>query len=239
MKVRTIIVEDEENLREGIKSLLALDDEIEVIGEAASVVEAKRLIETLKPDFLILDIKLEDGNSFTLLQEINYIDFSLIFITAFNDFAIKAFRFAALDYLLKPIDPEELKEALRKVKQHQCVLQEIQINQLKKTEEESQIIIRIADGHVIVRFDELVRCQADEGYTHFFMSDGSRHIISKSLKEYEQILPTHKFIRTHQSHIINKTFVERFDVHGVQLKNSKLIPISTRKKKGVLEWLRG
>ncbi len=240
--LRTIIIEDEINVREALIKLLRLiDNTIEVIATTGHIEEAKLLIQQHKPQLVFLDIELEDGTGFDLLQQLGTIDFKLIFTTAYNQYAIKAFKFSAIDYLLKPIDPTELSDAVRRAKseistaqKHQELIEVLNNNISKK---EEKIVLKTTEQRYVIFVKDIIRLEADGAYTLFVTANNSI-IVSKHLKFYENLL-NDNFIRCHQSHLVNKNHIIGIDKNNILLlTNEEKVPVSTRKKSEVIKYVK-
>lgn len=248
--LRVLIVDDEPIIRKDLESLLKPYKDFIVVGTCGSVTEAKILINATQPDLLLLDIQLSDGTGFDLLQSLEKISFNTIFITAYNEYAIKAIKYGALDYLLKPIDEMELREALQKVKAGRQEALEVKeslevarahmSNNNESNGVRSRIVLRSQYFLQVVAFDEIIYCQNDGGYTHFHLVDKRKIVVSKSIKEYDELLPHQMFLRPHQSYLVNVNFIDRFHKEGyLILKGGQEIPVSTRKKEHVISFLTG
>lgn len=245
MMLKAVIIDDEEFLRAMIRNILTDNfPEVDIVAEADSVSDGVAAIETSKPDLVFLDIEIKEGVGFDILEKIKYKDFKLIFITAFNDFAIKAFKFSAVDYILKPINEEEFLTAVRRaVSELEKPLLKEQIenffNNYQHLQNKKLVLRTIEDIH-IVNINDIVRCESDNSYTTFHIRDGETIIISKSIKEYSEILSEFGFIRPHQSHLINMNFIKRLDKSDggfLIMKDGKEIPVSTRRKQNLLQIL--
>ena len=242
--INAVIIDDDSNLRSGMKGLLALfAPQIEIIGEAATVLDGITAIESLKPQVIFLDIQLTDGTGFDILEKITdkygKVESQVIFITAHEEFAIKAFRFSALDYLLKPVDPGELKKVIEKInktieKNNEFSTIELLLENVKKEKNNfKRIALSNSDG--IHQFDiaDIIRCESDDNYTKFFMKNGRIILISKTLKEYEELLKDSGFLRVHQSHLINLKYLKSYikkEGGNIIMQDNTNIPISQRKK---------
>ena len=239
--MKSIIVEDKEYIRKGLLNLLStIDAEVEVIGECESVQEAIIVTKTCKPELVFLDINLSDGTAFDFLDKLETIDFKIIFITAYEEYALRALKIGAVDYLLKPVDVEELKMALQKVAKLTAADQQNQIAKAKQvfTNEGNHIILSFHDSYQVINLDELIYCESDKGYTTFYCSDGNKYLVSKTLKDFEERLLAANFQRPHQSFMINMKFVDKYDKSGtIYLKNGTKIPVSSRKKETFLSSL--
>ena len=239
--MKAIIVEDKEYIRKGLLNLLAIiDAPVEVIGECESVQEAVIVAKTCKPELVFLDINLSDGTAFDFLDQLESIDFKIIFITAYEEYALRALKIGAVDYLLKPVDVDELKAALQKVEKLTAADQKNNIAKAKQVfnNEGNHIILSFHDSYQVINLDELIYCESDKGYTTFYCVDGKKHLVSKTLKDFEDRLLEAKFQRPHQSFMINMKFVDKYDKSGtIYLKNGTKIPVSSRKKETFLSSL--
>lgn len=232
--MRALIIEDKEYIRKGLIGLLQmLKTDIEVVGECESVKEALVVTGSCRPDLIFLDINLTDGTAFDFLEQVENITFKVIFITAHEEYALKALKEGAIDYLLKPLDLEELEIALLKLERTSIATQEQQINTVRSIYKKDvpKMIISLHDSFQVIDLEELLYCESDKGYTTFHCSDGKKHVVSKTLKEFEQRLSKVNFVRVHQSYIVNLAFIDKYDKSGViHLKSGKRIPVSSRKK---------
>lgn len=232
--MQSIIVEDKAYIRKGLLNLLELiETDVKVVGECESVKEAVIVANACKPELIFLDINLTDGNAFEFLEQTEHLNFKVIFITAYEEFALKALKMGAVDYLLKPVDVEELKIALDKVKQLSVSEQKQKISVAKRVwqNQDDKLILSLQDSFQVVDLNELMFCESDKGYTTFYCNDGKKHLVSKTLKEFEERLTDANFTRPHQSFMVNLKFIDKYDKSGViHLKNGKKIPVSSRKK---------
>ncbi|MFK8044304.1 MAG: LytR/AlgR family response regulator transcription factor [Crocinitomicaceae bacterium] len=211
---------------------------IEIIGNANGVVSGAKLIKSLQPDLVFLDIQMPDGSGFDLLEILDDTNFKLIFTTASDEFAIKAFKFSAIDYLLKPIDPDDLIQAVSKI--------DSQINpterlELLKTNLDTpkKLALNTVDKIHIVDVKDIIRLESNINYTKFYFKDNSKLLVTKTLKEFDKLLSEHGFIRVHQSHLIAKNQIKAFLKQNgeIQLKDDSRIPVSTRKKTILMEMI--
>ena len=232
--MKTLIVEDKAYIRKGLLNLLQLiDTDVEVIGECESVKDAVIVANACKPDLIFLDINLLDGTAFDFLEQTENLTFRIIFITAYEEYALKALKIGAVDYILKPVDVDDLQIAIEKVKNLPVIEQKQQIKTVKEAwnNEDSKLILSLHDSFQVVDLNELMYCESDKGYTTFYCSEGKKYLASKTLKEFEERLTTANFIRPHQSFIVNLKFIDKYEKSGViYLKNGKKIPVSFRKK---------
>lgn len=242
--ITAILIDDDQNLREGMKKLLALfAPTIKIIGEADSVASGIAAMETLKPQVVFLDIQLNDGTGFDILEKTaeknSAINSHIVFITAHEQYAIKAFRFSALDFLLKPVDPEELQKVIKKIEKvverkndfaHIDLLLE---NIRKNVDNFKRIALSTSDGIHLFDISDIIRCESEDNYTKFYIENHKPILISKTLKEYEELLAEHNFERIHQSHLINlkylKSYIKKDGGYVVMADGSKLA-ISQRKR---------
>uniref|UniRef100_UPI0040498BFF LytR/AlgR family response regulator transcription factor n=1 Tax=Flavobacterium sp. TaxID=239 RepID=UPI0040498BFF len=242
--ITALLIDDDQNLRNGMRQILNIyAPEISIIGEASNVKTGIESIETLKPKVVFLDIQLGDGTGFDILEQLakrnGKVTSHIVFITAHEEYAIKAFRFSALDFLLKPVDPEELQKVIMKIKevlnQHDSFAHiDLLIENIrKKTNHFNKIALSTSDGIHLFEISDIIRCESEDNYTRFFIKDSKSILISKTLKEYEELLVSHQFERIHQSHLINlsylKSYIKKDGGYVVMTDNSHL-PISQRKK---------
>lgn len=249
--ITALLIDDDSNLRNGMKSLLArYAPEIRIIGEADSVETGVSLLLQNPPQVVFLDIHLGDGSGFDLLEEVNQrgkLNSQIVFITAHEQYAIKAFRFSALDFLLKPVDPEELQKVIEKLQQvidkndsvaHIDLLLE---NIRKKVDNFKRIALSNSDGIHLFEVSDIIRCESEDNYTKFYIKNSKPILISKTLKEYEELLTEHGFERIHQSHLINlaylKSYIKKDGGYVIMADNANL-PISQRKKERLQELLK-
>jgi len=242
--IRCVIVEDEAKSRETLRGLLQrFCPDVLVVGEGTGVQSGREAIQQNNPDLVFLDIEMPDGSGFRLLEKIDEINFEVVFTTAFEQFAIKAIRYAALDYLLKPIVPDELVAAVEKVKSikerksNQKNI-EVLLNNLRPGALESKkIVLSTSEKIHVVEIENIIRCESDNYYTHFYFKGGRHLLISKTLKDVESLLQEGNFIRPHKSHLINIRFIQNFnrDEATISLTDGSKIPVSRRKKEKILE----
>ncbi len=232
--LRIAVIDDEINIRKGIiKILKLLSANYEVVGEAPSIIEAKTILQNKTPDVVLLDIELEDGSAFELLKQLPSIDFKLIFITAFNQYAIKAFKFNAIDYLLKPIDPVELKAVLNKVEA--TIHDEQEVKKLlenlaqNKNMDVPKIVIKTTENTHFITVTDILYCEAKGAYTKI-VTEHIEILASKNLKHFQELLSDYSFMRTHQSYLVNKMHVIGLKKETVLLNDTLAIPVSLRRK---------
>lgn len=220
-------------LQEDIRSYCS---EIDLVGEADGVVSGAKLIKEIQPDLVFLDIQMPDGSGFDLLEILPNTNFKVIFTTASDAFALKAFKFSAIDYLLKPIDPDDLKEAVQRAKSQSSTFERLSL--LKENMQGSKkIALNTLEKIQIVKIDAIVRCESSVNYTTFYFEDGTKLLVTKTLKEFDKLLSDYTFLRVHQSHLVNTEFIKEFLKSNGELvmKDGTKVPVSTRKKAVVME----
>lgn len=245
---RVMILEDEEVHVRVMRDLLGRNyPELEIVGEIASIAEAPEMLKNLQPDLVFMDVMLPPGTSFDLLQSLPTIDFEIIFTTSYEEFAVRAFRLSAVDYLVKPIVKEELDAAIAKFKQQIGAKQGMQ--NLKVLLEninaprggQQKIALPTFTGFLFVSVKDILRCESDNTYTTFFLQDGKNIIVSRTLKECEQLLSEYRFCRIHNSHLVNLDYVTEY-IRGeggqVKMADGTHIDVSRRKKEEFLMQLR-
>jgi two-component system LytT family response regulator len=242
--MRIVIIDDEESVRSSLSKIILQEfDDSEIVAEAGTVQTGLEVLKNHKPDLLLLDIQLPDGTGFDLLRRVNRFDSKLIFITAFEEYAIKAFKFSALDYLLKPFDPEEVRKALARVKEAidledtQLKLNAFLSNIQNISSEVKKIVVRTSKSIHLVNVQDIMHCQSDGNYTSIYLNGGKKLIVSRTLKEFEQMLEPYGFFRLHQSHLTNLNYLDHFNREREQvvLKNNTSLPVSSRKKDQLLK----
>lgn len=241
--IKALIIDDELNARESIMHLCQLSfKEVEIVGQADGVATGIEAINTWQPDLVFLDIQLEDGSGFDILEQLSEINFQLIFITAFNEYAIRAFKFAAIDYLMKPINPQEFVSAVKQVitsqeKEGMQAKYNAFISHIKESlAEHKKIILKTAESIHLIKVNDIIRCEADKGYTEFFLRSGKKILVSKGLKDFDEMLSDFGFIRTHQSHLINLDYISSFEKSDggyILMTDKSTVPVSSRKKEYV------
>lgn len=245
--MNAIIVEDELRSREFLKNLVEeFCPQVKILAMASSVDEAVEMIERLKPGLVFLDIEMHTGTGFDVLQKLKERNFHVIFTTAYDHYAIRAIKFSAVDYLLKPIDVEELQDAVKKVTEkiadnssRQTL--DILLQNLKQTAtEDFSITLSTNEGLEFLPLKNIIRLEASGPYTHFFIKDNRKVIISRHMKEYEMLLADHYFFRVHNSHMINMKEVNRMvrtDGGYAIMSDGSEIAISSKKKEEFMQLL--
>ena len=247
--LKAIIVDDQlkaiKTLRQDL--LFLFPNSVQVIGESTTIEEAVILFKEFKPDLIFLDIDLKIGTGFDFLKQISafdYANYDIIFTTAFNQFAIKAIKYSAFDYLLKPVDRDELENSInrliscRTTKQTKSKIELIlETEAIATNSKEKRIALTTAEEIHFVKIKDILRCEASHNYTTFYLVNSQKILVAKTIKEYEGILKYHSFVRTHQSHLVNLNYVSSFikEDGGVLLMNNKVrVPVSRRKKEEVI-----
>jgi len=240
-----IIIEDLPDAMQLLKSNLeAHHPEIKVIDTAQSVVEAAKVLRKKQPDIIFLDIMLGDGTGFDILEIFPDLKSKIIFVTASDQYAIKAFKFAAIDYVLKPYSDEELNQAIVRAKE-QIQPDEERLSILKDTlsapeKKPDKISLHTLDKIIIVNLNDIVRCESDSNNTIFHLQNGKKVFVTKTLKYFSDLLKPYEFLRIHQSHLINIQCISAFiktDGGYLMLKNGENVPVSVRKKSEVIDIL--
>ena len=240
--IKALIIDDEPAAANVLQLIIERNTpEIKQLRIANHIAEAHALLNNFKPDLVFLDIMMPEKNGFEFLNELSNINFELIFTTAFNEFAIRAIRFSALDYLLKPLNAEELRSAIDRFlakqdhkKQTEALLQNLLQNLGKKEEDDFKLAVPTTTGAVFFAPTDIIRLEGEGNYTRFFLKDGRKHMSSKTMKEYEEILLQHSFLRIHKSHLVNKAFIENYHNEGaVILKDKTQLPVSRQRKQQV------
>lgn len=244
--MKLYILEDEIRILQHILQIIKKIEYLEVVGFAAEIAIAEKEIPALKPDIILADIRLKDGDSFHLFQEIGITDFQVIFLTAYDQYAIQALNLGAFGYLLKPIDEVLLTTTLNKCYHHRehesfgqqqlAIAKEHYLSQ--GVNATKRIALKSVEYIEVVSIEDIMFCKSDKGYTSFYLSDGREIVVSKGLKEYENLLTPFGFLRCHQSYLVNFKYVKKYYREGyLQMENKENILVSSRKKEEVLRYL--
>lgn len=243
--IKTIIVDDEPAARETIA--LVIENQfksLKIEAQTGSVKESVEAINRIKPEILFLDVDLPDGTGFDILKAVDYKEIKVIFTTAYQEYAIQAIKFSAFDYILKPAKPGEIVSVINRV-----IAETIEPDNQKKIEAvlsgfqkggvPQKIVLKTLERIYVVNLDEIIRCESENNYTVFFLTDGNKIMVSKSLKTYEEMLGSAGFKRVHQSHLINPSFIRHFEKQEggylVMSDNSK-VPVSAQQKQNLLNY---
>ncbi len=244
--LRTLIIDDEAHMRDTLAKILARRcPRVQVVGEAQNVASGLSAIRDLHPDLVLLDIQMPDGSGLDLLNALPSIDFRIIFVTAYDQYAIQAIKFSAVDYLLKPVNPEELEEAVGKadqIIQTQFSLQMQALEENLKTipRQKKKIILKTTENIHLVDLQDIVSCESADNYTIIHTRSEGRIMVSKTLKEYDELLADCGFFRVHKSFLINVNHIKRFEKQDggqIVLTNDIKIPVASRKRDELLEML--
>ena len=241
--MRAIVVDDEAGARGALINLLRnYFEDIEIIGEADGVESGKKVITEKKPDLLFLDVQMQDGTGFDLLAGIDRSNLQVIFVSAHDYFAITAIKVSAVDYLVKPVEPVELQKAIDKIRQQKSLTEvqkklDLLLTNVNKIE---KIALPSLNGIEFVKLDDIVRCEAESNYTVFYLINGDKVTVSKTLKDYEDILSQNNFFRIHKSVIINIKYLKKYikgDGGSVIMEDGSELLVSRRRKDDFLEAL--
>jgi two-component system LytT family response regulator len=248
--IKALIIDDVEKARSALKSdIKTYCPNVQVIGEADGVESGLQLIKSTTPDVIFLDIRMSDGSGFDLIAKLRQqgtISFQIIFTTAYDEYAIKAFKFSAIDYLLKPVDHEDLIQAVQKIK-----VQDVQ-NSLKENMElllesmkgiktsNKRIALNSVDKVQVVNVDDIIQCESQKNYTLFYLTNKKQVLVTRTLKEFEDMFEGDNFLRVHHSHLINVKHLKEYiktDGGYALMSDGSQIPVSVRKKEQLLSLL--
>ena len=238
MKKKVLIIDDENRTRDFVKKMIdSFNLDLDVYTDGENVETGIEAINRIQPDILLLDIQMPDGTGFDVLNSIETKNFEVIFITAYQEYAIKAIKFSALDYILKPIDSEELHSSIitaidclefkREETQFVALENNIQPNNRRK------LVLKTQECVFVVDLNEIIRCEADKNYTFFYLNSGKKILVSRTLKDYETMLNGYGFFRIQQSHLINLEYLDRYDKQqggAIIMKDGTSVPLSPAKK---------
>jgi two-component system LytT family response regulator len=248
--IKAVIIDDEPAMQEVNSSLLKeYFPEIKQVGIANSIESGFVLINSQDPDLVLLDIELTDGSSFQLLQKLRPYNFKVVFITGFDSFAIRAIKFSATDFILKPVNETEFQQAIQRaveqIQRNENIEPQANVlmNSLKKEMQSKKLVLRTSDSMHIVDISDIYFCKSDNSYTTFYFEGDEKIMVSKSLKDYEGLLTEYGFYRPHQSFLVNLNHIKKVDKTDggfIIMRNKKEIPVSSRQMKklvGLLEKL--
>lgn len=239
--MNAVIIDDEQHARENIRLIVENSfNEINIVGETVTIKNAINLINKTQPELIFLDVNLTDGTSFEILKKVNHKLFKIIFITAYQEYAIQAIKFSAFDYIIKPVNPVELIAAVKKVMdEHQtqdnfdAKIDAFFSNFNSITPEQKKIVVKTSDKIHIVDIRNIIRCESENSYTTIYLNTNKHIVVSKSLKSYEEMLQPMGFMRVHQSHLINCNYISYYDKQlggALVMTDNSQIPISIQKK---------
>ena len=244
-KLRAIIIDDEKHCAETLEWQLSnFCPSVELIGMYSSPIEGFAAIKKLNPDLVFLDIEMPKMNGFQLLKSLDEVNFGVIFTTAFDQFAVQAFKVSAIDYLVKPIDDDELQLAVEKAeksnRKETGVSVEFLLEQMQEKKLSNRVFLPTLNGLEFIDKRTVIRCESDSNYTTVYFENEDKMVISKTLKEFEDLLPERHFFRVHHSHIVNLLLVQKYvrgDGGHLVMKNGNIVPVSRAKKQLLLEYL--
>ncbi len=243
--IKAVIIDDEQDGRSVLNTLITKNCSwIKVVALCDSASSGQKAIESFKPDLVFLDIEMPFGNGFSMLEKFTTIDFEVIFVTAYSHYAIKAIKFSALDYIMKPIDEKELVAAINKFSQQTSKMNNERVSLFMKNIKTDvsggfkQIALPTREGYIFVSLDDIIRCEGDGNYTAFIFLNGEKVLVSKTLKEFESTLSDFNFVRVHKSHLINLKHVKKY-IRGeggtVFMVDNSEIEVSRRNKEDFLK----
>ncbi len=245
--MKVLIVDNEKEVRGLLKDMIAsISADAYIVEEAEGVETGLHKINTFQPDVIFLDVEMNDGTGFDLMNRVSNPAFQLVFTTAHNKYAVQAFKCSAIDYLLKPVDITELELALQKAKTNisgSSLSKQMEILMLQLTAKEpkdKQIVLKDSEASYFVKVQDILYCEAEGSYTKFYLAGEQPIVISKNLSTYEEILGVYGFIRTHHSYLVNPSHIKLYDKTDggtLLLHNGQTVPISHRKKDFVLHML--
>lgn len=247
MIIKAVVIDDEPGMQ-AINCRLLSDyfPEINVVGKAESVESALALIKAQTPDLVLLDIELADGSGFEILQKLQPYSFKVVFVTGFDAFAIQAFKYSALDYLLKPVNQNDFKQAIGRavalIENNETTNPQLEVlmQVINQQMHHKKLVLKTSESMHIVEIDKIYFCKSDNSYTTFYFENDPKILVSKSLKEYESLLAHHGFFRAHQSYLVNLNHVSKVDKSDggfIVMNNKHEIPISSRQMKSLIHML--
>lgn len=239
--IRTVIIDDEQGARNVIRELIQrLCPNVEIVGEGNNVDSGYKVIKDKQPDLVLLDVEMPGGSGFNILERLENVNFKIIFITAFDQYALKAIKASAVDYILKPVNSKELTEAIKKVENSEFQKGRIAslLSNVKSKNGINKLAIYNTGKIFFLEIKDIIRCEAEGSYTFIYMLDGKKYLSSKALKEYDDLLNDRHFFRIHRSHLINLQMVESFekgDRDVVNLKDKSNVEVSRKKRTEFVE----
>jgi two-component system LytT family response regulator len=241
--MRVVIIDDESGARNNLARLIENNfPEIELVGQADGVAKGKELIESVKPDLAFLDVQMQDGTGFDLLKLLDLSKMQVVFVSAYDHFAITAIKFSAVDYLLKPVELEDMKNAIDKInkgKTDSDLQQKIDLL-LSNINRIDKIALPSLSGIEFVKLADIIRCESDNNYTNFYLLGGEKIVVSKTLKDFEEMLEAKGFFRTHKSHIINMNYLKKYikgEGGSVIMEDGSEVLVSRRRKEDFMNVL--
>lgn len=243
--MKVAIIDDEADARSTLRHFLIQIQTGFEVREASTVATGVELINSYNPDLVFLDVMMPDGTGFDLLKQLPAIHFKLVIISGHQEYALQAFRFSAIDYLVKPIDADELSETLSRIKSISDqpwneILEVLRQAVLPAQTADRKIVLKDMNAMYVVSVNSIVRCEASDNYTTFFVSGQAPIVVSKPLKEYDDLLSPFRFLRVHQSHLINFNHLQQFNKReggSIKMKDGSEVPVSSRKREAILSEL--
>lgn len=245
--LRTVIVDDDQLARKILLRIISQNfSELEIVGEADCVEAGLKLINEVDPDLVFLDIEMPDGTGFDLIDQLLEVDFRLVFVTSYNDYAITAFKYSAFDYILKPVLPENVKSTIQRILKSAGIKHKAEFatlkSQIERSEEQGDATIALPEmnGFAIIKVKNILRCEGERNYTRVFYKDGSSVLISRTLLEFDQLLVPHGFFRIHRSHLVNIGCISRYvktDGGMVEMIDKSQLKVSPKFKDELLHLL--
>jgi two-component system LytT family response regulator len=247
VNIKAIIIDDEQHNRENLLQMISGHcPDVDVVALCNTAEDGRERILAINPDLIFLDIEMPGENGFSLLENLPRIDFEVIFVTAYNHYSLKAIKFSALDYILKPVDTNDLIAAVAKAKakiqqkQENLLLRNL-LDNAHRSNACKTIALSMSDKVEFIEISTIIRCESDSNYTTFFLKSGEKLLVSKTLKEYDELLSPYGFLRVHQSHLINlkemKSYIKS-DGGYIQMKDGSSVSISRQRRETVLKTLR-
>ncbi|MFA8341603.1 MAG: LytR/AlgR family response regulator transcription factor [Rhodothermaceae bacterium] len=244
--IKAIIIDDEISARDNIKTiLLSCHKNVKVVGEAETVEESVKIINSEKPDLIFLDVELTDGTGFDILKKIKEKSFKIIFTTAHQNYAIDAIKFGAFDFMLKPYKTSELIDSVNKlinehIDQYYSLKFEAMFSNINNSHPElKKIALKTAEKIHLVNIKDILHCGSENNYTHFLLNDGKKILVSKPIKKFDEMLTEHSFMRVHQSHLVNLNYIQHYDKQDggmLVMTNNDRIPVSGQQKPYLLKY---
>jgi two-component system, LytTR family, response regulator len=243
---QTVIIDDDQLARRGLRRILEQNfREIEVLGEADSVVSGLALINEVEPDLVFLDIEMPDGTGFSLLEKLDKVNFKVVFTTSYSDYAITAFKYSAFDYIVKPVLIENVRSTINRINDIPILQEKQRIEVLKRNlnqgnEEDQTIALPEINGFTIVKVKDIIRCEGERNYSRIFFKNGTSILVSRTLLDFDNLLVSHGFFRIHRSHLISLKNVNRYlksDGGMVEMNDKTQLPVSPKFKDELLSRL--
>ena len=241
--IKVLLVDDERESRSYLRGLLAAHADIGVVAEADNIADARHILGNTAVDLLFLDVEMPGGSGFELLKQLGTWPFAVIFTTGFQRYAVQAIRFSALDYLLKPVQPDELADALQRFRHRQlpmdrsAIQQQFLSNVARQDERSLKLTLTTGERTYFISPAEITHCTADDNYTELHVQDGRRFVSARTLKDYEDMLLPMGFLRVHRSALVNRAMITHVDGMHLVLRNSERVEMSRRRREEVLKVL--